>query len=123
MTYLRLHHVELALYVDDTAVIATSRQPTLLVGYLETYLSDPERSLREWRIAINDSKSSAMLFTKASRCSPKHRPVQLLREPTQWVDTACYLRVTLDTPLTWSTHIDQAKKESGAETGSTWDLS
>jgi hypothetical protein len=28
------HHVELALYVDDTAIIATSRKPTLLVSYL-----------------------------------------------------------------------------------------
>jgi hypothetical protein len=33
-------HVELALYADDTAVIATSRQPALLVKCLETYLSD-----------------------------------------------------------------------------------
>ena len=29
------HHVELALYAEDTAVIATSRKPTLLVSYLE----------------------------------------------------------------------------------------
>jgi len=30
------HHVELALYADDTAMIATSRKPTLLVSYLES---------------------------------------------------------------------------------------
>jgi hypothetical protein len=30
------HHVELALYADDTAIIATSRKPTLLVSYLES---------------------------------------------------------------------------------------
>ena len=29
------HHVELALYTDDKAIIATSRKPTLLVSYLE----------------------------------------------------------------------------------------
>jgi retron-type reverse transcriptase len=34
------HHVELALYADDTAVTATSRQPTFLVSYLESYLND-----------------------------------------------------------------------------------
>jgi hypothetical protein len=28
-------HVELALYADDTAIIATSCKPTLLVGYLQ----------------------------------------------------------------------------------------
>ena len=37
------HHVELALYADDTAVIATSRNPTLLVSYLESYLNDLQR--------------------------------------------------------------------------------
>jgi hypothetical protein len=31
-------HVQLALYTDDTALIATSRSPLLLVSYLETYL-------------------------------------------------------------------------------------
>jgi hypothetical protein len=82
------HHVELALYADDTAVIATSRQPALLVKYLETYLSYLERWLSEWRIAINVSKSSAMHFAKTERRVPKPRPVQLFGEPFQWVDTA-----------------------------------
>jgi len=34
------HHVELALYAEDWAVIATSRKPALLVSYLESYLND-----------------------------------------------------------------------------------
>jgi hypothetical protein len=46
-------HVELALYADGTAVIATSRQPALLVKYLEAYLSDLKRWLSECMIAIN----------------------------------------------------------------------
>jgi len=29
------HHVELALYADDTAIIVTSRKPALLVTYPE----------------------------------------------------------------------------------------
>jgi hypothetical protein len=37
------HHVELALYVDDAATIATSCRPTLLVSYLEAYLNDLQR--------------------------------------------------------------------------------
>ena len=52
-------HVELAHYADDTAVIATSRKPTLLVSYLVSYLNDLQRWLSEWRIAINVPKSSA----------------------------------------------------------------
>jgi hypothetical protein len=61
------HHVELALYADDTAIIATSRKPTLLVSYMESYLSDFQRWLSEWRIAINVSKSSAMIFAQAGQ--------------------------------------------------------
>jgi hypothetical protein len=40
-------HVELALFVDDTAIIAISRKPELLVSYLESYLIDLERWLNE----------------------------------------------------------------------------
>jgi hypothetical protein len=33
------HHVELALYLDNTAIIATSGKATLHVSYLESYLN------------------------------------------------------------------------------------
>ena len=61
------HHVDLALYADDTAIIATSRKPTLLVSYLESHLNDHQRWLSEWRIAINVSKCKAIVFASAGR--------------------------------------------------------
>jgi hypothetical protein len=57
-------HVELAQYADDTGLIATSRDPSLLVGYLEACLSRLELWLRNWRIAINVSKNMAVLFAR-----------------------------------------------------------
>jgi len=33
------HHVELALYGDDTAITDTSHKPTLLVSYLKLYFN------------------------------------------------------------------------------------
>jgi len=90
------HHVELAVYEDDTAVIATFCQPALPVKYMDTCLSDLERWLREWRIAIDVSKSSALLFAKAGKCVLKLRPHQLTEEPVQWVDTMRFLGVNLD---------------------------
>ena len=68
------HHVELSLYADDTATIATSMKPTLFVRYLESYLNDLQRRLSEWRIAINVSKSTAIIFERAERrfISPDH---------------------------------------------------
>ena len=77
------HNVEIALYADDTAVIATSRKPTLHVSYLESYLSDLQRWLSEWRIAINVSKSRTIIFARARRRFIQPRPVTLFGEPIQ----------------------------------------
>jgi hypothetical protein len=85
------HHVELAFYADDTTFIATSREPTLLVSYLEAYLNDLQRCLTEWRIAINVSKSTAIIFARAGRHFNQPRPVTLFGEPIEWVDTTRYL--------------------------------
>jgi hypothetical protein len=89
----------------------------LLVKYLETYLSDLERWLSEWRIAINVSNSSAMIFLKNGRRVSKPRSPRLFGEPIEWVDTARYLGVTTDRRLTWSKHIDQVKKKTAQRLG------
>jgi hypothetical protein len=102
-------HVELAQYADDTALIATPCDPFLLVGYLEDYLGRLELWFRSWRIAINVSESTAVLFAKNGRSARQPRPVQFLGEPIQWVQTARYLGVTLDTRLTWSAQVNQVR--------------
>jgi hypothetical protein len=77
------HHVELAVCVNDMAIIATSRSPTLLISYLESYLSDLQWCLTEWRIAINVSKSTAIIFARAGWCYIKPQPLTLFVEPIQ----------------------------------------
>jgi hypothetical protein len=111
------HHVELALYADDTAIIAMSRKPTLLVSYMESYLNEMQRWISEWRNAINVSKSAAVIFARAGRRFIQPRPVTLFGEPIQWVDTTRYLVVTLDTRLNCSPHIDQVRKKTAQRTG------
>jgi hypothetical protein len=111
------HHVELDLYADDTAIIATSRKPKLLVSYLESYLNDLQHWVSEWRIAINVLKSTAIIFARAGRRFIHSRPVTLFGEPVHCVDTARYLGVTLDTRLTWSLHIDQVRKRTAQRMG------
>jgi hypothetical protein len=54
--------------------IATFHKPTLLANHLESYLSVLERWLREWRLAINVSKSTAMIFARAGWRFFKPRP-------------------------------------------------
>jgi hypothetical protein len=110
-------HVELALYADDTSLIATSRSPLLLISYLETYLNRLELWPRYWRIAINVSKSTAVHFAKTTRCIQRPSQVQLFGEPIQWVDTARYLGVTLDTRLTRTAHVNQVVRKAAQRLG------
>jgi hypothetical protein len=110
-------HVELAQYADDTALVATSRIPSLLVGYLEAYLGRLEHWLRDWRIAINVSKSTVVLFVKAARRIQKPREVHFLGQPIQWVETARYLGVTLDTQFIWSALVHQVGKKASQRLG------
>jgi hypothetical protein len=49
-----------------------------------------------WRIAINASRSTTAPFAKTTRCVQRPRTVKFFREKIQWVETARYLRVTLD---------------------------
>jgi hypothetical protein len=105
------NHVELAHYADDTAIIATSRKPTLLFSYLESYLNRLQRWLSKWGIA-NVSKSTAIIFARAERRFIQPRPVTLFGEPIQWVDTTRYPGAILDTRLTRSPYIDQVRKRT-----------
>jgi len=82
------HHVELALCAEDTVIIATSRKPTLLVSYLESYLNDLQQWLSEWRIAINVTKNTAIIFARDGRRFIQPRPVTLFGEPIEWKRTA-----------------------------------
>jgi hypothetical protein len=106
------HHVKLVLYADDTAIIATSRKPTLLVSYPESYLNDLQRWLSEWRIAIDVSKSTVIIFARDGLRIIQPQPVTLFEEPIEWVDRTRYLMVTLYSRLTLSPHIDQVMKRT-----------
>ena len=111
------HHVELALYANNTAIITTSRKPTLLVSYQKSYLNDFQQWLNEWRNNINVSNSTAIIFARNGRHFIQPRPVTLFGEPMKLVDTTRYLGVTLDTRLTWSPYIDQVRKRAAQRMG------
>jgi hypothetical protein len=98
--------------MDDTAIIATSSKTTLLVSYLESYVNDLQWWLSEWRIAINVSNSTVIIFAHARQHFIQPQPMTLFWEPIQWVDKIRYLGVTLDTQLHWSPHIDQVRKKT-----------
>jgi hypothetical protein len=105
----RSRHIELAQYAEYTALVVTSSDPSVIVGYLEAYLGRLELCFRNWRIGTNVSKSTAVFFAKAGTRVREPRPVQFLGVPIQWVQWAPRLGVTLDTWLTWSAHLNQVR--------------
>jgi hypothetical protein len=90
-------HIKSAQYADDTALIAMSHSPLLLVSYVQTYLGRLRLWQWDWRIAINVLNSTTVLSAKAMKCNQKPRQLQFLGQPIQWVETAHYLGATLDT--------------------------
>jgi hypothetical protein len=69
------------------------------------------------KIAINVSKSTAIIFSRAGRRFIQPRPVTLFGEPIEWVDRTRYLGVTLDTRFTWSPQINQLRKRTAQRMG------
>jgi hypothetical protein len=108
-------HIELFLYATDTAILSMSRNPTLLVSYLESYLSNQQWWLTEWRIAINISKNTAIIF--AGRRYINSRSFTSFMDPIEWVSTTLYPGVSQDKRLILSPHIDQAKKQTSQRMG------
>jgi hypothetical protein len=111
------HHVELALYADDTAIIATSHKKTLLVSYLESYLNDSQRWISEWRIADNVSESTAKIFARAGRLHPSATSNTLGGTNPMGRHNSTSGGMTLDTRLNWSPHIDQVRNKTAQRMG------
>jgi len=63
------------------------------------------------------SQSTAIIFARAGWRFIQPRPVTLLGEPIEWVNTTRYLGVTLDKGLTWLPHIDQVRKKTAQKMG------
>jgi hypothetical protein len=101
-----------ALHADDTALVATSHSPSLLVGYLEAYLGGLERWLRDWRIAINVSKTTVCFLLRLRDASKNPVQSSIFGKPVQWVEPVRYLEVTLDTQLTWPAHVNQVGRKA-----------
>jgi hypothetical protein len=69
--------------------LATSRQSTLLVTYLNKYIKNLEHWLRDWRIVFNLWTNISVLFARLrDDLKKKPRPLQPFLEGDKWVDTA-----------------------------------
>ena len=84
---------------------------------IASYPNNPQRLLTERRIAINVSKSSAIIFSRAGRHFIHSRSVTGFGKPTKWVDTTRYVGMTLEKRLIWTPYIDQVSRRTAQRLG------
>jgi len=103
-------NTEVATFADDTAIMAMHSDPRKATDNLQTNLNKIEIWLKQWRLRVNESKSTHVTFTlRHGECPPATlNGIQL----NQAQDTK-YLGIYLDRRLTWQKHIFIKRKQLG----------
>lgn len=93
----------LAIYADDTAILARSNSAHLVTQYLQRTLHVLEEWLHLWRIVVNPEKSKAMLITR--RKTGPSGQLLLFGAQIPWQDEVKYLGVIFDKKLQFHSHV------------------
>lgn len=96
------NEVMMATFVDDTAILATHKNPNTASRILQENLDGVHNWLNKWRIKVNESKSAHITFTTNQRFCPT---VSLNSVPIPKTETVKYLGIHLDKKLNWRHHI------------------
>jgi hypothetical protein len=100
-------------FADDTAILATHRDPKIASQILQKGLNDISDWLKKWRIKANETKSVNVTFTLRRGSCP---PVTLNNIAVPQADHVRYLGLHLDKRLTWQKHIFTKRKQLGIQT-------
>lgn len=102
----RLRYTQLAVYADDTAVLASSLLPRVAMTKLQAEVERLEAWFRTWRIEVNAEKSKAIWMTRRRSRRPDGNIV-MFGQPIPWCREVKYLGVVLDSSLTWNPHVKE----------------
>lgn len=91
-----------ATFADDTALLSSSPDPIMASNVLQTALDDVSQWLKNWKIKVNEGKSTHVTFTMSTATCP---PVSLNDVILRQTYEIKYLGMHLDRRLTWQSHI------------------
>ncbi|GBO15747.1 RNA-directed DNA polymerase from mobile element jockey [Araneus ventricosus] len=100
----------LCMYEDDTAVLAQNKNPNFIQLALNRHLATIEDWFRKWKIAINPSKTEAIMFCKNIK-NLNFPQLKINNIQIPWSQECKYLGVILDRKLTWKPHFLYTKKK------------
>lgn len=94
-------------YADDTAILSVSSDHTTASHQLQTHLNTLSQWFTNWKIKINESKSSLVTFS----LRPLNCPAVTINNIVIPHSTEVkYLGLTFDRRLTWSLHLKDKRK-------------
>ena len=96
----RTERTSMALYADDTALIARPWRVAIATRRLQEAVSLMEDWCNNWKVPVNAEKSKAILFRKVRKETPTGH-ISMYGEEIQWHDKVRYLGVIMDKGLTW----------------------
>lgn len=95
-------------YADDTALLSVSSDHTIASQQIQTHLNNLSQWFTNWKIKINESKSSFVTFTLRLHSCPA---VSINNIDIPHSTEVKYLGLILDRRLTWSPHLKNKRKK------------
>jgi hypothetical protein len=96
-------NTSLALYADDTAILAQSLRTDTIARRLSQATSVLQRYFNRWKLRVNIHKTDAILFTRRRPATPIPLRFQHARIP--WKSQIHYLGLLLDHKLLFTKHL------------------
>jgi len=96
-------NTQLALYADDTAILAQSWRTDTIIHRLTHATSVLLRYFTRWKLQVNIHKTEAILFTRRRPVPPA--PFHFQRTRIPWIPQVRYLGLLLDSKLLFTRHL------------------
>ena len=101
-------NVIISTFADDTAILMSHKNTHAASRELQNHLYKIEEWLKNWRIKVNESKSTHITFTLNKQTCP---PVKLNGVNIPQQTKVKYLGLHLDRRLTWKNHIEAKRNQ------------
>jgi hypothetical protein len=102
------HDTVIATFADDTAIMASNKNPKTASLSLQIHLNQLEAWLSNWLIKVNETKSAQVTFTNRKTDCPVVT-INGTQLPVKF--EVKYLGLILDQKLTWRPHITAKKTQ------------
>lgn len=104
-------NTELALFADDTAIIASSKNPRLANIRINNHLNELIEYFNQWKININPQKTQLINFNQKQN-QDEYQIINIHNEIIETKEKIKYLGVTLDRKLNFKSHINNIKNKA-----------